>query len=137
MKRYLLDTGALTDYVNKRGPTFVRARGVAADGHRVGVCTPVLGEFFGGLELSEDSSRSYRLWREARSAFTIWPFDEAAAEEFGRVFAQLRRLGRPMQRVDMQLAAVAFTFGRAVVLSKDSDLRAVPGLKVEDWSIPA
>jgi tRNA(fMet)-specific endonuclease VapC len=41
--------------------------------------------------------------------FTIWPFDHQAAEEYGRIAAELRRSGRPMQVVDMMGAAVALS----------------------------
>jgi tRNA(fMet)-specific endonuclease VapC len=50
------------------------------------------------------------------------------------VFAELRRVGRPMQQVDMQIAAVARTLGNCTVVSGDGDLSAVPGLRVENWS---
>lgn len=64
----------------------------------------------------------------------LWPLDEKAAEEYGRVSAALRRIGRPMQQVDMQVAAVALTLGDCTVVTVDSDLSAVPGLSVADWS---
>jgi tRNA(fMet)-specific endonuclease VapC len=57
-----------------------------------------------------------------------------AAEEFGRISAELRRLARPIQQIDMQIAAIARSLGRCTVVSADSDFRAVPGLVVEDWS---
>jgi tRNA(fMet)-specific endonuclease VapC len=65
----------------------------------------------------------------------LWPFNEEAAEEYGRLAAQLRRIGRPMQQIDIMVAAIARTLGDCVVVSKDSDLVAVPGLSVEDWSV--
>jgi tRNA(fMet)-specific endonuclease VapC len=64
----------------------------------------------------------------------VWPYDEVAARRFGEIFAELRRLGRPMQQIDVQIAAIALTLGNCTVVTKDSDLRAVPGLTVEDWS---
>ena len=48
----------------------------------------------------------------------------------------VRRLGRPLQQVDIQIAAIALTLGDCVVVTKDSDLSDVPGLKVENWSQP-
>ena len=59
-----------------------------------------------------------------------------AAVEYGRLAAELRRRGRSMQQIDIQIAAVALTLGECTVVSKDRDLRDVPGLKVEDWSQP-
>ena len=47
----------------------------------------------------------------------------------------LRRLGRPMQQIDIQIAAIALALGNCTVVSRDSDLTAIPDLSVEDWSI--
>ena len=75
------------------------------------------------------------MWRNL-SRMTLLGFDRAAAIEFGRVYAELRRAGRMMQVPDLQIAAIALSLDNCVVVSKDSDLRAVPGLMVEDWSAP-
>jgi tRNA(fMet)-specific endonuclease VapC len=64
----------------------------------------------------------------------MWPYDENAAAEFGRIFAELRRLGRPIQQIDMQIAAIAFSLGNCTVVSSDDDMNAVPGLAVENWA---
>jgi tRNA(fMet)-specific endonuclease VapC len=41
-----------------------------------------------------------------------------------------------MQQIDIQIAAIALSLGNCTVVSKDSDLAAVPGLEVENWSVP-
>ncbi len=64
---------------------------------------------------------------------TDWPYTNEAAAEFGRLFAELRRVGRPMQQIDIQIAAIAHTVGNCTVVSTASDLAAVPGLAVENW----
>jgi tRNA(fMet)-specific endonuclease VapC len=64
----------------------------------------------------------------------VWPFDISAAEEFGRIATELRRLGRPMQQIDIQVAAIARSLGNTTIVSKDSDLAAVPRLSVENWA---
>lgn len=40
-----------------------------------------------------------------------------------------------MQVIDIMIAAVALTLGNCTVVSKDSDLSAVPGLAVENWAV--
>ena len=42
--------------------------------------------------------------------------------EYGRLYAALRRAGRPMQVVDMMIAAIARTLGNCTVVSADGDL---------------
>ena len=39
-----------------------------------------------------------------------------------------------MQQIDIMVAAIAFRFGDCTVVSKDTDLAAIPGLKVENWA---
>jgi tRNA(fMet)-specific endonuclease VapC len=63
-----------------------------------------------------------------------WPFEEEAAQHFGRIRHELRRVGRVMSIVDIQLAAIAFALGNCTVVSKDTDLSAVPRLQVENWA---
>jgi tRNA(fMet)-specific endonuclease VapC len=134
--RYLFDTGIAGDYMNRRNGVHDRARQVVTRGHRIGIVVPVLGELRGGVELSASRERNHQRLEIALAAWTVWPFDERAAREFGRLFALLRRAGRSMQTVDIQLAAVAFSLGNCVVVSADSDLRAIPGLTVENWAGP-
>lgn len=134
MRRYLLDTGAASDNINRRKGVHLRVAEAIARGDRVGLSAPVLAELFAGVELS--ASREVNRDRLLRAAgrLPIWPFDRPAAEEHGRIFAALRHLGRPMQQIDMQIAAIAISLGRCTVVTSDSDLSAVPGLDVEDWA---
>ncbi len=39
-----------------------------------------------------------------------------------------------MQQVDIHVAAIALTLSQCTVVSEDSDLLAVPGLSVVNWS---
>ncbi len=106
-------------------------------GNPVGVGIPVLAELAYGVEQSVSRDRNMQRLRKALSALRVWPFDDGAAFEYGRVAAELRRIGRPMQQIDIQVAAIAFVLGNGTVVSGDSDLRAIPGLTVEDWGSDA
>ncbi len=134
MKRFLLDSGIASDYMNRRHGVYDRARAEAAKGNRIGIGTPVLGELVFGVELSAAPDRNRDALRRNVSAWVLWPFDDKAAEEFGRLYAELRRKGRLMQIPDMQIAAIAKTLPNCTVVSSDSDLLAVPGLSVENWA---
>src|SRR5262249_9576105 len=123
-----------SDYINHRLGVFERARQEVARGNRVGICVPVLGELYFGVENSASRDRNLQRLIVALSAWTVWPFSEQAAREYGRLAAELNRRGRPMQQVDIQIAAVALSLGNCTVVSKDSDLAAVPGLTVENWA---
>ena len=134
MNRYLLDTSAAGDFINRRRGVYERAGEEVARGNRIGIGIPVLAELAYGIEYSETRDRNMQRLHVALQALKVWPFDEKAAFEYGRIAAQLRRLGRPMQVVDMMIAAIAFSLGNCTVVSADSDLTAVPGLTVENWA---
>ena len=70
--------------------------------------------------------------REALHDYRRWPFNSSAAMEFGKIKAELRRLGRPIQDVDVQIAAIART-KKLIVLSDDAGFRFIPGLSTENW----
>jgi tRNA(fMet)-specific endonuclease VapC len=136
MRKYLLDTGIAQDFMNRRNGVLERADQERHRGHRIGICVPVLGELWSGIEGSISRERNAQRLRHALSRLVVWPYDTGAAEEFGRVFAELRRRDRPMQQIDIQIAAVALTLGNTIVVSSDSDITAVPGLTVENWTTP-
>lgn len=134
LKRYLLDTGAAADYVFRRRRVFQKTRDTVALGHRIGICVPVLGELWSGVYSSATRDRNEKRLLQQLSDFVVWPYTEEAAREFGRLFSELKRSGRPMPQIDIQIAAIALTLGNCVVVTKDSDFAAIPGLDHEDWS---
>lgn len=133
MRRYLLDTGVASDYLNRRHGICERARTELTCGNRVGICIPVLAELWYGVEYSTSRDRNVNSLRRGLSDLVIWPFERDAAEAYGRLYAELRRSGRAMQVPDVMSAAIALTLGRTTVVTDDRDLRAVPGLDVESW----
>ena len=118
MKKYLLDSAPAQAFMQGLSPVKERAAICSQAGAKIGICMPVFAELMGGI---------------VRKLY-IWPFDRAAAEEYGRVYALLRRSGRPMPAMDIQIAAVALTLGNCTLVTKDSDFVAIPGLSIEDWS---
>lgn len=121
-RRFLLDAGPAQDFVLLRDPVFSRAKSEHRKGAKIGICYPTLGELRGGIELSKTRDENMKRLRRGLGDLLLWPFDEKAAEEYGRVSATLRRTGRPMQQIDMQVAAVALTLGDCTVVTVDSDL---------------
>jgi tRNA(fMet)-specific endonuclease VapC len=116
---------------------YEHARRLVKSGAVVGICVPVLGELWSGVELSETRERSEARLRNSLGELTIWPYDDRAAQEFGRIFADLKRRGRPIQQIDIQIAAVVRTLPDCTLVTRDGDFQAVIGLRVTDWTPPA
>jgi tRNA(fMet)-specific endonuclease VapC len=137
MRRYLMDTGTAGDFINRRRGIFERAQREVTRGNPVGIGVPVLAELVYGVEQRTSRDRNMQRLMKALGAWRVWPFDNKAAFESGRVAAELRRIGRPMQQIDIQIAAIAFALSNCTMVSGDSDLKAIPGLAVEDWAAEA
>ncbi len=135
MTKFLLDSGILSAHIDRRLGVYEKARAKTAEGHRVGTCVPVVAEMAAGLERSTTRDRNLKALRLALPTLKIWPFDQDAAFEYGRILAELLRIGRPMQTIDIMIAAVALTMGNCTVVTADSDLAAVTDLAVENWAV--
>ena len=137
VKRYLLDSNALNPYIDRREPLASRVKDAIRRGCRIGTCEPVVAEMLAGLELSAKPQANIARLNSALANIACWPLDRAAAQGYGRLAAELRRRGRPMQVIDMMIAAIALSLGNCTVVTTDSDLSAVPGLSVENWEVEA
>ena len=134
MSKYLLDSNAFADCIFHRRGVDQRVKQSRRQGHIIGTALPVVAEMLGGIEFSQTRERNLLILNRKLSLFRLWPFTLDVAREYGRLFAELRRIGRPMQVIDMMIAATARTFSDSIVVTTDTDLSAVPGLKVEDWT---
>ena len=63
----------------------------------------------------------------------LLPFDESAAEEYGRLRAYLEAQGTPIGHPDTQIAAIALANDLTVVTGNVRHFQRVPGLAVENW----
>jgi tRNA(fMet)-specific endonuclease VapC len=133
--RFLFDTGSAADYIHRRRGVYEQARAAVQAGHRIGIGMPVLAELWFGVENSSSRTRNAEKLRRVLPQLIVWPLTEPAAQEYGRIAAELKRAGRPMGQIDMLIAAIALSLGSTTVVSSDSDLTVVPGLTVENWSV--
>jgi tRNA(fMet)-specific endonuclease VapC len=65
MTRFLLDSGAAGDYINRRDGVFERAKAETSHGNRIGVGLPVLAELASGIERSASRDRNMQRLRTA------------------------------------------------------------------------
>ena len=133
MTRFLLDTGIASDYINRRHGVYERARAEVAHGNALGIGLPVLAELVAGIEHSASRDRNMKSLKVALASLKRWPMDESAAFEYGLIYAELARAGRPVGIADMMIAAIGRTLPNCTVVSADSDLNVVPRLAVDNW----
>ena len=66
----------------------------------------------------------------------VLQFDQAAAEEFGRLRGHLKHHGHSANPVDLQIAAVAIANGLKLVTNNTRHFQDIPGIQLEDWLTP-
>ena len=64
----------------------------------------------------------------------ILDFDSKAAEEYGRIRADLEKKGAPIGPLDMMIAGHARSLGYTVVTNNLKEFSSVSGLKTENWA---
>ena len=65
--------------------------------------------------------------------FKIFPFDEKAALEYGKIRAQLERECNLIGILDMLIAAHAKSLNAILITNNEREFRRVEGLIVENW----
>jgi len=131
--RYLLDTNICV-YIIKRQPPAVVQRLRQVDVSEVGISAITLSELLHGVEKSSRPAQNRAALNDFLTPFEMLPYDDRAAEIYGRIRADLERRGRPIGPLDMLIAAHALSLGAILVTNNTREFRRVPGLAVENWA---
>ena len=88
-----------------------------------------------GAEKSDDPVRNLAALEEFVARFVVFPFDRAAAREYGRLRAHLHRSGDPIGGNDLMIASIALASGLILITHNVGEFSKVPDLVVEDWEV--
>jgi len=98
------------------------------------LATMVIAELYKGAYLSQQIEENLNdINNFVNFIPTIIGFNSAAAEEFGKIQGELRRIGRPTGDLDALIAAVARSRGDTIVTHNIRDFSNISGLELEDW----
>jgi tRNA(fMet)-specific endonuclease VapC len=122
-------------HIDHRRGVFERAKSEVSLGNWIGIAHPVLAELAYGVEGSRNRDRNLQRLHLALASWKLWPVTDVAAFEYGRIAAELRRIGRPIGQNDMMIAAIALTLGSCTVVTMDGDFSAIQGLDVDNWAV--
>lgn len=131
--RYLLDTNACITHLNSPTLSSVTRRLARIDSQNVFLCSVVKAELIYGALRSRDPAGSIAKLNQFFSLFTSIPFDDHAADEYGRIRADLAAQGTPIGPNDLMIAAIARANDFVLVTHNISEFRRVAGLTTEDW----
>jgi tRNA(fMet)-specific endonuclease VapC len=107
--KYLLDTNTCIRHLNRRSPAIIDKLATLPP-DEIAVCSVVKAELFAGAQKSQQPTRTLQRQRAFLDQFVSLPFDDAAADQFGRIRAVLEAAGTPIGPYDLQIAAIAPLF---------------------------
>jgi len=129
---YLLDTNVCIDYLNGRA-VVIRQRMESLLPSEVVLCSVVKAELFYGAMKSANPPLTLARQEPFISQFLSLPFDDAAAEVYGRLRVFLVKQGLSIGPYDLLIAAIALANNVTLVTHNASEFERVPGLQMEDW----
>jgi predicted nucleic acid-binding protein len=107
--------------------------------YTVAVCQA---EILAGIAVLPEGRRRRALEAAARAVFTrdfegrVLPFEERAAAAYAGIFADRRQAGRPIEPIDLMIAAVARAHGARMVTRDISGFEGCGLTLVNPWESP-
>ncbi len=131
--KYMLDTN-ICIYAIKHKPDTVIKKFVSHDPEELCISAITYAELMHGVEKSMAVERNRIAMSLFLSPITILGFDGPAAEEYGRIKAELEKKGTPIGVMDTLIAGHAKSRGLILVTNNTREFNRVFGLTVEDWT---
>jgi len=130
--KYLLDTNTCIRYINGRSKSVADKLNALEEGEAV-VCSVVKSEMFFGALRSQNPVKTMDGQRQFFALFVSLPFDDAAAEHYARIRADLTTKGTLIGGNDMIIAAIALANDLTLITHNTREFKRIAGLKIEDW----
>ena len=127
--KFLLDTCAASDYLRGVDPVVQRIQRLRPSDVAISAVT-VMELRYGAFR--RQSSKLTASVEAFLNGITVLTFDAEAAQRAGVLRASMEAKGHSIALADCQIAGTALAYGLTLV-TNDSDLTRVPGLKVVDW----
>ncbi|MDY4799914.1 MAG: type II toxin-antitoxin system VapC family toxin [Bullifex sp.] len=129
----MLDTN-ICIYTIKHKPPEVIQRFLSHDPSELCISSITYAELMHGVEKSMSAERNRIAITMFLSPISVLNFDTYAAEEYGKIRADLERKGTPIGPMDILIAAHAKAEDLILVTNNTREFERVEDLEVEDWT---
>ena len=130
--RYLLDTDTASYAIRGAFPT-LDARLATVAPHDMAISVITRAELLFGLEKRGNPRGLARVVHAFLDRMTILPWDNAAADSFAKLRAQLEQQGTPIKFADTMISAHALAIKAVLVTNNQKHFQNVKGLVLENW----
>ena len=131
---YLLDTNVLIAVLNGTSERVV-SRIKVHDPSSIQVSAVTRAELLFGARHSSRPAVNVASALAVLAPYASLPFDDACADRYGIVRAELAALGTPIGPNDLFIAATALAHGLTLVTHNSKEFGRVVGLQMEDWHV--
>ena len=133
--KYMLDTN-ICIYVIKHKPESVIRKFLEQNPADICISSITYAELMHGVEKSQSKDKNRLALTLLLSPIQIIDFDSHAAEEYGKIKADLQSQGKIIGPMDLLIASHAKSKGLTIITNNTKEFKRVKQLEVEDWSKP-
>ena len=132
MIKYLLDTNICIELIRGSSKKVLGHLRKCSVG-QVGISAITLAELQHGVAKSKDPLRNKLALIEFCAPLEIISFDGHAAGIYGRIRAELEKIGKPIGPLDTLIAAQAIAVDAVLVTNNLREFKRVPDIRLENW----
>ncbi len=130
VKMYILDTKICISLIKKDPNASQKFEEKALECY---TSTIVSAELYKGVYFSSRTKENLAKLNEFLTLLAVIDFDHAAAEEFGKIQAELKSIGQPTGEIDAFIAAVARSQQAILVTDNIRYFKNIKNLQLENW----
>jgi tRNA(fMet)-specific endonuclease VapC len=132
--RYLLDTN-ICIYIRQNRPPEVLKRFQRLRPGEAVLSVITFGELLYGAARSTRRAEALARLEELRRLLPVLPLDEAVADSYGMIRADLESRGEQIGNNDLWIAAHALASNLVLVTNNEKEFSRVKGLKAQNWAV--
>ena len=128
---YLLDTNVCIELMNERD-TYAAHKLAFISPREIRLCAVVKAELYHGAYKS-GREKNLNLVKTFSTLFESLPFDDSAAETYGRLRTALEKQGKLIGPYDLLIASIVLVNNATLVTHNTEEFKRVLDLNLEDW----
>lgn len=129
--KYMLDTNICIFIIKKNENVLSHLKNI--DFKEICISSITLSELEYGVVKSMHYEKNKKALEDFIYNFSILQFDNDSAQEYGKIRAELEKIGSPIGSMDMLIAAHAKSQKLILVTNNTKEFMKVDRLKIEDW----